>query len=288
MKIRFVDFEGIHGSGKTACAWNLYNNLMKHGINAEVYFEYDIGDEHENLCNLSFLAILKKAELDVIIQRFAEYKERIMSNIQQYEEYCCIFYAAFRDVSELVNELKAYKADEGRLDSHDFMYLLKNRIQRFVDIALNNEYIYIFESVIFQQILNELVLYSDCVADEMVDFILEIEEILKPLNPMIFYLRPNNLKAQINKVAAERLSDNYDLYPDWIDWMVEYVKKSKYGERNAVENRTDLMTYFIKRAEIEKMTFELLTIDKQEVFVQHMDYEVENQYIYNEVVKQLK
>lgn len=114
MKTRFIDFEGIHGSGKTACAWKLYNNLMKHGISAEVYFEYDIDDEHENPCNLGFLAILKKADLDVIIQRFAEYKERIMSNIQQYGEYYCIFYAVFRDVPELVNELKAYKTDEVR------------------------------------------------------------------------------------------------------------------------------------------------------------------------------
>lgn len=89
------------------------------------------------------------------------------------------------------------------------MHLLKKRIRHFVDIAMKNEYIYIFESVIFQQILNELVLYSDCTVDEMAAFILEIE----------------------------------------------------------------------------KMIFEKLTIDKRQVFVGNMDYEIENQYIYNEVVK---
>jgi len=164
------------------------------------------------------------------------------------------------------------------------MDLLKKRIQHFVDTALKDDSIYIFESVFFQQVLNELVLYSDCTADEMVAFILDIEKILKPLNPLFFYLSPSDMEAQINKVAAERLSDNDDLYPDWIDWMLEYVKKSKYGERNTVESRADLMTYFAMRAEIEKKAFESLSIDKREVLVRHTNYDVMNQYIYNEVV----
>jgi len=210
-----------------------------------------------------------------------------MSNIRQYDEYYCIFYPVLKDVPELVRTLKEYGAEEGRLTSHDFMGLLKNRIRCFVNFALKDDCIYIFESVIFQQVLNELVLYSDCTADEMVAFILEITEILKPLHPMIFYLKPNDLKAQINKVAAERLSDNYDLYPDWIDWMVEFVKKPKYGKRNAVKSREDLLAYFMERAEIEKMAFEELTIVKKEVFVGHTDYDAENQTVYNEIVKYL-
>jgi len=89
MKTRFVDFEGIHGSGKTACTWNLYHNLMKHSMNDKVYFEYVVDDEQENPCNLSFISALKKAELDAIIQKFAKHKERIVSNMEQYGEYYC-------------------------------------------------------------------------------------------------------------------------------------------------------------------------------------------------------
>jgi len=188
-------------------------------------------------------------------------------------------------VPELFKELQAFKAYEGRLDAHDFMHLIKNRIQHFVDTALENEKTYIFESVIFQQILNELVLFSDYTPDDMVASILEIEKILKPLNPIIFYLKPDDLKAQIDKVAQERLSDSYELYPDWIDWMVEYVKNSTYGQRNFVKNREDLMAYFTYRKEIEELAYKLLTINKREIIVGHIDYEDENQYIFNEVVK---
>jgi hypothetical protein len=95
-------------------------------------------------------------------------------------------------------------------------------------------------------------------------------------------LNPYDLKAQIDKVAAERLSDNYELYPDWIDWMVEYVRNSKYGERNFVRNRADLMKYFMYREEI---VYKSLSIDKHEIIVGHINYETENQYIYKEVIK---
>lgn len=37
MNTRLINFEGIHGSGKSACAWNLYNNLKKNDITAEVF-----------------------------------------------------------------------------------------------------------------------------------------------------------------------------------------------------------------------------------------------------------
>lgn len=285
MKTRFIDFEGIHGSGKSACAWNLYNNLNEQGKDAHVYFEYDLDNAQENPCDLKFLAVLKKSELDFISEKFKDHRERIMSSIKQYGEYYCIFFAAFKDVPELFDELREYEAYEGRLDADDFIQLVKDRIQHFVNIALDNEGIYVFESVIFQHILNELVRFSDCTSDYIVDSILEIEKILRPLNPMIFYLKPYDLKAQIDKVASERLSDNYELYPDWIDWMVEYVKKSKYGERNLVKNREDLMKYFMYRKEIEESAFKSLTINKQEIMVGHIDYEAENQFIYKEVVK---
>ena len=276
MKTRFINFEGIHGSGKSACAWNLYSNLKERGMSAKVYFEYDIDHTHENPCDLNFLAVLKKNELEYISEKYAKYTERIMSNIKQYGDYYCIFYTIFSDVPELVDELKLYKAYEGRLDANDFIQL---------DIALMNEHTYIFESVMFQQILNELILFSDCTDDNIVGSVLLIEKALQPLNPTIFYLKPDDLKGQIDKVAAERVSDNYELYPDWIDWMVEYVKNSKYGKKYSVKNQVDLMAYFLKRAEMEKIIFESLTINKKEIAVRHIDYQVENQYIYHEVVK---
>ncbi|GKX67127.1 hypothetical protein [Inconstantimicrobium mannanitabidum] len=284
MKTRFIDFEGIHGSGKSSCAWNLYNNLNEQGKDVNVYFEYDLDNAKESPCDLKFLAVLKKSELDFILEKFKEHRERIMSSIKQYGKYYCIFFAAFKDVPELFDELQEYEAYEGRLDADDFIQLVKGRIQHFVNIALENECIYVFESVIFQHILNELVRFSDCTSEYIVDSILEIEKILRPLNPMIFYLKPYDLKAQIDKVAKERLSDNYELYPDWIDWMVEYVKKSKYGERNHIKNRVDLMKYFMYRKEIEESAFKSLTMNKQEIIVEHIDYEAENHFIYKEVV----
>ncbi len=163
------------------------------------------------------------------------------------------------------------------------MQALKGRITAFVEQALNSDLVYVFENVIFQQILNELMRTMDCDEQQMTDYILEVEQILSPLNPLIFYLYPDDLIGQINKVALERVSDNYELYPDWIDWMVEYLKNSEYGRIHKVSDREDLMIYFDKRRSIEEKCFGRLRSNKEKVYVDRMDYDEENAYIYSKL-----
>lgn len=97
---------------------------------------------------------------------------------------------------------------------------------------------------------------------------------------MSFYLYPNDLKEQINKVALERVSDNYELYPDWIDWMVEYLQNSEYGRIRNISNRDDLMLYFQERALLEEKCYEQLISNKNKIYIDRMNYDEENEYIY--------
>lgn len=98
-------------------------------------------------------------------------------------------------------------------------------------------------------------------------------------------LYPDDLKTQIDKTALERVSDNYELYPDWIDWMVDYVQNSEYGRIHNITNRDGLMTYFEERASLEEKYFKRLLSNKEKVLVSRMNYDETNEYIYKKLLQ---
>lgn len=283
MNTRFINFEGIHGSGKSACAWNLYNNLNMNNINAVVFFEYHMDSTIENPCDVRMTAVMTEKEFEAVIQNYSIYEEVLRNKVKIYNGWYCIFLPDVKEFPIIKALLGQYVADNGNLETERFMLALISRITAFVEQALTSDQVYVFENVIFQQILNELMRTMDCDEQQMMDYILEVEQILRPLNPLIFYLYPDDLKEQINKVALERVSDNNELYPDWIDWMVEYLKNSVYGRIHQVSGREDLMIYFEKRTSIEEKCFGKLLSNKEKIYVDRMDYDEENEYIYSKL-----
>ncbi|MBP2115530.1 hypothetical protein [Paenibacillus silagei] len=285
MNTRFINFEGIHGSGKSACAWNLYNNLNTNNIKAVVFFEYHMNSTIENPCDVRMTAVMTEKEFEAVIQSHSVYEELLRDKLKIYNGWYCVFVPDFKEYPIIYDLLRPYIADNGNLKTERFMQALKGRITAFVEQALSSDLVYVFENVIFQQILNELMRTMDCDEQQMTDYILEVEQILKPLNPLIFYLYPDDLFKQINKVALERVSDNYELYPDWIDWMVEYLENSEYGRIHKVSGREDLMIYFEKRRSIEEKCFGKLRSNKEKIYVDRIDYDEENAYIYSKYSK---
>jgi hypothetical protein len=208
-------------------------------------------------------------------------KLQLLEKVCMYGAYNCIFIPEFKQDENTVSLLRSYIADDGNISKLRFVESLKGKVKAFVENALTNDKIYIFENVIFQQIFNGFMRSLSCTTEEMVQYVNEILEILSPLNPTIFYLNPIDLKAQIEKIATERISDNYDLYPDWIDWMVEYLKKSKYGILRNVQTRDDLMIYFQERIALERKCFEQLKMDKKYLLmIDGMNYDTNETMIY--------
>lgn len=283
MKTRFIDFEGIHGSGKSASAWYLYKSLSDDGTASKVFFEADMDNAKENPCDFNFMAVLTEDQFKVLKEGFAAWENELIKKARRIGSDFMLYSPDFCACNQLLSELKKFEVYNGRFNYYKFKRLMVERFRQFVSEALQNDTIYVFESVIFQQIINELLRFTESTADMIMDLIKEITVVLQPLNPMLFHLRPDNLIEQINRVAAERLSDNYDLYPDWIDWMVEYVKDSPYGKVNHVEGRSGLMQYFAKREAIENQVYDVLEVQKQIVYVDRLDKTVQNQMIFETV-----
>jgi len=283
MKTRFIDFEGIHGSGKSAGAWNLSNSLNRHNVDTAVYFEYHMDSTIENPCDIRKTAVMNKENFMNILQVHAADEAILRDKVKIHNGWHCIFLPEVKESAGLYAALEPFVADNGNLSAECFMQALKSRMAAFVEHALITDKVYVFENVLFQQVFNELMRTMDCTEDQMMAHVAELEQILAPLEPIIFYLYPEDLGNQINRVAAERVSDNHDLYPDWIDWMVDYVRESEYGKRRKVVSREGLMIYFQERADLEQKSFQQLNCHKEKIQVDRMDYPEINALIYRKV-----
>lgn len=81
MNTRFIDFEGIHGCGKTATAWILNKNLNDLGVKSKLFFEADMDAPYENPCDLTFMSAFSYSEFTWLLDSFPEQAARIVENI---------------------------------------------------------------------------------------------------------------------------------------------------------------------------------------------------------------
>lgn len=285
MITKFIDFEGIHGCGKSTTAWILNDNLKNSGLNSQFFIEADLDNPYENPCDFTFMSVLTEEELNELKNEFPAQIQMITTFSKKIYDYYMLYYPQFNDYLDLKNKLMGYQVYEGRFNYSDFKILMKKRITDFVEEAVQSDVVYIFESVLFQKIINELLRFTNSNPKMISEFIFEMVDILKPLNPIIFHLRTEDIKGNIDKIAGERLSDNYDLYPDWIDFMIEYVKNSDYGMHNNVCDKNGLLEYFYQRANIEKQAFNILNIQKHIVAIQEVDKSTLNTNVYDIIVK---
>lgn len=285
MITKFIDFEGIHGCGKSTTAWILNDNLKNSGLNSQFFIEADLDNPYENPCDFTFMSVLTEEELNELKNEFPAQIQMITTFSKKIYDYYMLYYPQFNDYLDLKNKLMGYQVYEGRFNYSDFKILMKKRITDFVEEAVQSDVVYIFESVLFQKIINELLRFTNSNPKMISEFIFEMVDILKPLSPIIFHLRTEDIKGNIDKIAGERLSDNYDLYPDWIDFMIEYVKNSDYGMHNNVCDKNGLLEYFYQRANIEKQAFNILNIQKHIVAIQEVDKSTLNTNVYDIIVK---
>lgn len=74
-------------------------------------------------------------------------------------------------------------------------------------------------------------------------------------------------------MAKERVSDNKEMHPDWIDMIIEYFQTSNYGKNNNIDGFDGVVRYFEKRQEIELKVIDDLSLDK--CIITNYDYDWE-------------
>lgn len=272
MKNRLILVEGIPGSGKTTISKKIRDYLMNKGLDVILYNE---GDMHP--ADMAWNAILTREEYNNVINENIEYENIIKANSIFEDEYVIVAYTKLgfhKNENKLMNFLEAHEIYDGRVSIEIFKDIHLKRWTKFRKLMKEDKNkIVIFECAFLQNHVNELLAMHEKDLDYIRKYLNELIETVRKLNPKLIYLKQLSIKETLTRVSRERVSDNKEIYPDWIEMVTQYFENSNYGKHNNINGFDGLVRYFEQRQAIELEVIKDLPVDNLIIYNTNYDYE---------------
>ncbi|QMS84672.1 hypothetical protein [Candidatus Xianfuyuplasma coldseepsis] len=268
MKHNILFIEGLPGSGKTTFARRLKKHYEQQGVDVALFNE---GDLHP--IDLAWCSYCTKDQFDEIIQRFPNIEEALRS-VTSIEDGKYI--SAYTRVSHpsVTQEFYDYMEQFEVYRYTDLQRFLDVHIKRwsYFNLHFDPRKLYIFECILLQNHITELVLNHNASYHDMYQY---IETLLQQINnqkPVIYYIKQNNIERTFHRIIEERRSDQPDLYRDWIDNVIRYLDTTKYAEELQFTGIEGMIRYGTYRQETECSILDDLPVDSH-VFEPEEDYD---------------
>jgi len=194
-----IFIEGVSGVGKSTMVRKLVEKLCK----SKIYIE---GDPYSPL-DLCWAAYLTIPMYEDLLISYPLYAKEMSRNIIYKGEYILLRYQIERTPlysEELHNELH----------KREFCYNTTNKmpLEKFTEVFANlwkrfddTQYDYaIFDATLVSHMTNDLVRNYNASVDELVNHMETLLQIIKPFNPVIFYLSSENVRERVIKARINR------------------------------------------------------------------------------------
>lgn len=149
-----------------------------------------------------------------------------------------------------------HPADYADYDFPDFeteRIKILERWRSFTEKADKNT-IYVFNCIFLQNPMCETMMRFGLDAKISLNYISEIAEIIKPLNPVIIYIDRPDVRATIDRVIDERGKD-------WLNAVIDYHVSQGYGKQNSLSGYDGYIQCLEERKIRELRILRTLAID---------------------------
>lgn len=227
--------------------------------------------------DMAWNSLLTREEYSNVINENIEYENIIKANSIFEDEYVIVAYTKLgfhKDENKLMNFLEAHEIYDGRVSIEIFKDIHLKRWTKFRKLIQEDKNkIVIFECAFLQNHVNELLAMHEKDLDYIRKYLNELIETVNEINPKLIYLKQLSVKETLTRVSKERVSDNKEIYPDWIDMVTQYFENSNYGKHNNINGFDGLVRYFEQRQAIELEVIKDLPIDNLIVYNTNYNYE---------------
>lgn len=258
MNNKLILVEGIPGSGKTTIANKIKEYFESQGKKVKLYNE---GDGHP--VDLAWIAYIPIDEYRELINKHPNYGDIIKKNTTFEEDYALVAYTKLGmhlNENTLMKFFENHEIYNARVSLDVFKKILFKRWSQFAN-NIDEDSITIFECAYLQNHINELLAYHNKDVNYIVDYMMELIDKVKNLNPKLIYLTQPSVSETINRVAKERVSSDKSKYDDWIDLVIEYIESCPYAKAQSLKGYEGVIKFFEVRKMIELDVIQNLSID---------------------------
>ncbi len=235
-----VFIEGTQGSGKSTLTTRLAQKYT-------AYHPYREGDLSP--IELAWCSYLTLEQYQEILIKYAAYADEIKKNTLEEGDRRVVSYTRILTEQRAFYEyMESFEIYNGRITFDQFREILLSRYQKL------NTYGNIFECSLFQNTIENMLLFYEMSEEEIFAFYQEVYTVLREKNIKILYLQTDELRQSIEHVKKERVDTEGNEI--WFDLVLRYFETSPFGVRNHCAGMEDYVAHLQRRMRIEKKIME--------------------------------
>lgn len=240
MKIQREDLsnyfvEGLQGAGKSTMVKLLSDELPEY----ELFREGDYSP-----VELAWCAYVTENQYRNILAEYPALENEISGKTIVEGDHRIICYTQIlTDVVGFHKDLEQYEIYNGNLDRNSFEKIILERYEGW------NGKGQIFECSIFQNIIENQMLYLMLEDEEILDFYGRLKQILSGKQYQIIYLDVDDIRSTIELIKKERSDENGNEL--WFPLMIRYIEDSPYAKEHSLHGMEGLLTHLERRKALE-------------------------------------
>jgi adenylate kinase family enzyme len=255
VQTRLILIEGLPSSGKSTTAEMVKTILDEQDIENELYLEGNL----DHPADYDRVAYFNEKDYEELIENNSEKAEFIKKITDQKELGFFISYSKrlkeYQDEfsEELFKEIASNDIYELPLDLNKELIL--NNWKRFVKKARQADKVYIFECVFVQNPVTVSIIRDNADFSYALNYVEDVLALVKELNPVLIYLKQDNIEKSFKKVIEER--------PEWwLDFFIDYYTNREFGQAQDLKDLEGTLQGLKKIGQIQSDLIERLEIEK--------------------------
>lgn len=227
--------EGLQGSGKSTLVGRL---SALHPACAA------IREGDYSPVELAWCACLNESQYEEILAKYAGLRSAIIEQTFSEDDRKIVCYTKVQaDQHEFYRDLEQHEIYNGRVSYEDFKKIILSRFRAWCEDEL------IFECSLFQNIVEDMILFRCASDDEIIAFYRQIHAALEEKKYRILYLKTEDIQSSIDSIRKERSDELGNEL--WFPAMLGYFNESPYAKANGLTGEAALINHFTHRQHLE-------------------------------------
>lgn len=249
--------EGLQGAGKSTLVRLLSEKLKEY----KVYREGDYSP-----VELAWCAYVSETQYENVLTRFPDLEDDIRNKTVIEDGYRIICYTQIlTEIKGFHKYMESYEIYNGNLERDTFEDIILRRFEKWNGVGQ------IFECSMFQNIIENQLLYLMMTEEEIFDFYCRLKKVLLNKPFKIIYLDVENIRREIEIIRKER-SDN-EGNELWFPLMIQYIEQSPYGKKHTLCGMDGLLLHLEHRKQLEHRIMNDI-FKEDTIVVKAKDYDV--------------